>query len=876
MDVARIHLAIFWPVVLFSIQVFVMRRFSTFFHSLLLTPIVICLTTGMGQAAEVIQSNLATSDPLSPQDELTFDLDQLPTPSEGQLALFIGKTDVTALIRIEENRVIYQPCLLPLPNGESTVTLYLITADKTRQPIAQLPLIVIDPSLGEPPTSEHQGTRSIPLNLPFTDTPPSLLTQVPSEDSSVPSDRPDALATNQTIPVSEETDPTLAIDDASAAQQTEESEASKAPVDETAESNNIASAEDPNSSATSEQTETPNSETSDTSFISEETTEDRAVSLQSRFNISTNSQLLEGTSGDAQPSERPVFIDTKLEAGFDLKAQQGIWELNATANFLGVTNPEEALRFGDLGSQAPRFDLSDYFIETTLGPVTLSLGDQCYGNHPLLIDNFCSRGVGLKAQISDRIDVSFATLRSTSIVGFGDITGLQDFGNTLTAATLGIDLAKNNAEGVRVEFTYMDGVRKAEDNFNIGEVVDAEKSNGFGVRLRGSDNSGRFRFDAAWVRSRFTNPNNDSQLLLDNVQSNDGSFGENDFGLDNNFTPDPDPLLDNVTDELNQISPVAVEATTKTAYSLEASYDLFQNISLGNDKTFSLNVNGRHERISDQFQSLGAAVSTGQQQTLIGLSGELAEANFQFEQSWQEDNLDNVATILKTKTRSTSFSLGLPLQSMFNTEKVWVPNLNYSYQRVHQFGANVPIPDLSGFDPTEIPDQISTDHQFSAEWSSQNWSLSYTFSHSSQDNRQPSRELADFITTDHQVAFSLQPTSTLQLNVGYGINRAKSIEEAITRVTHGPTLGLTWQFVPNASLALNYNLTINSDSLNQSFARSDALEAALNWQFQVGQSGTGNAFLRFSRQTNLNRDNQFGFNSNAKTTTVTAGVSFSF
>lgn len=876
MDVAQIHLSIFRSVFLFSIQVIVMQRFQSLFHSLLLAPFIICLTTGISQATEVIQSNLVTNAPLTPRSSLTFELDQLPPPSEGQLALFIDNIDVTALIKIEGNRVIYEPRLLPLPNGESTVTLYLVTLEATRQSIAQFPLVVAEPLLDKLPTSELQNTRSIPLNLPFTDVSPSLFNQTPNEAPSVATDNPTSLETDETTPAPEEKDPTLEIDKASISQQLEPSSTSKEPAIEIAESNNINAPEDTNASSATELTETPDSQTSETSFVSEETTEERDVSLKSRFNISTNSQLLESTSGDAQPSDSPVFIDTKIEAGFDLKAKKGIWELNATANFLGVTNQEEALRFDKLDNQAPSFDLNDYIIESTIGPVTLSLGDQCYGNHPLLIDNFCSRGVGLKAKISEHIDISFATLRSTSIVGFGDITGLQDFGNTLTAATLGIDLLKNNAEGVRIEFTYMDGVRKAKENFNIGEVVDAEKSNGFGVRLRGSDNSGRFRFDAAWARSRFTNPNNDNQLLFDNVQSTDGSFGENDFGLDNSFNPDPDPLLNNVASELNQIRPVAVEATTKTAYSLEASYDLFQNISLGNDKTFSLNINGCHERIADQFQSLGAAVSTGQQQTLIGLSGELAGANFQFEQSWQEDNLDNVATILKTKTRSTSFSLGLPLQSMFNTEKVWVPNLNYSYQRVHQFGANVPFPDLSGFDPTEIPDQISIDHQFSAEWSSQNWSLSYTLSHSSQDNRQPSRELADFITTDHQLAFSLQPTSTLQLNVGYGFNRANSVEEGITRVTHGPTLGLTWQFFPNASLALNYNLTINSDSLNQSFARSDALEAALNWQFQVGQSGTGNAFLRFSRQTNLNRDNQFGFNSNAKTTTVTAGVSFSF
>lgn len=874
MDVAQIHLSIFRSVFLFSIQVIVMHRFQSLFHSLLLAPFIICLTTGIGQATEVIQSNLVTNTPLTPRSSLTFELDQLPTPSEGQLALFIDNIDVTALIKIEGNRVIYEPRLLPLPNGESTVTLYLVTLEATRLPIAQFPLVVAEPLLDKLPTSELQDTSSIPLNLPFTDVFPSLFPQFPSEEPSANTDDPASLGIDETTPEPGERDPTLEIDAASISQQSEVSETSQEPVT-AAESDNPNPPDDTNAS-TSELTETPNSQTFETSFVSEETTDERDVSLKSRFNISTNSQLLESTSGDAQPSDRPVFIDTKIEAGFDLKAKKGIWELNATANFLGATNQEEALRFSELGNQAPSFDLSNYIIESTIGPVTLSLGDQCYGNHPLLIDNFCSRGVGLKAKISDRIDVSFATLGSTSIVGFGDITGLQDFGNTLTAATLGIDLAKNNAEGIRFELTYMDGARKAEDNFNIGEVVDTEKSNGFGVRLRGSDNSGRLRFDAAWARSRFTNPNNDSQLLFDNVQSTDGSFGENNFGIDNTLNPDSDPLLSNVAAELNQIRPIAVESTTKTAYSLEASYDLFQNLSLGKDKTFSLSINGRHERIADQFLSLGAAVSAGQQQTLIGLNGELAGANFQFEQSWQEDNLDNVATIPKTKTRSTSFSLGLPIKSMFNTEKVWVPNLNYSYQRVHQFGANVPIPELSGFDPTEIPDQISTDHQLSAEWSSQNWSLSYTFSHSSQDNRQPSREFADFITTDHQLAFSLQPTSTLQLNVGYGLNRANSVEEGITRVTHGPTLGLTWQFLPNASLALNYNLTINRDSLNQSFARSDAFEAALNWQFQLGQSGTGNAFLRFSRQTNLNRDNQFGFSSNAKTTTVTAGVSFSF
>lgn len=371
-----------------------MQHFKTFYHSLFLTPLVVSLAISSGRATEVIQSNLATNQPLGTRDALTFELDQLPTPTEGQLALFIGKTDVTTLINIEGNRLIYKPSLLPLPNGKSYATLYLITPEATRRPIAQFLLVVEDQLAATSPTvSEFRGSSPIQLNLPFTDVSPSLFNQSPNEAPSLTTDNPTLSETDETTPVPEEKDPTLEIDEANISQQSKSSSTRKEPVIETAESNNSNSSEDTNTSSTAELTETPNSQTSETSFVSEETTDERDVSLKSRFNISTNSQLLESTSGDAQPSDRPVFIDTKLEAGFDLKAKKGIWELNATANFLGVTNPEEALRFGKLGNQAPRFDLSDYIIESTIGPVTLSLGDQCYGNHPLLIDNFCSRGV---------------------------------------------------------------------------------------------------------------------------------------------------------------------------------------------------------------------------------------------------------------------------------------------------------------------------------------------------------------------------------------------------------------------------------------------------------------------------------------------------
>lgn len=154
-----------------------MQHFKTFYHSLFLTPLVVSLAISSGRATEVIQSNLATNQPLGTRDALTFELDQLPTPTEGQLALFIGKTDVTTLINIEGNRLIYKPSLLPLPNGKSYATLYLITPEATRRPIAQFLLVVEDQLAATSPTvSEFRGSSPIQLNLPFTDVSPSFLT----------------------------------------------------------------------------------------------------------------------------------------------------------------------------------------------------------------------------------------------------------------------------------------------------------------------------------------------------------------------------------------------------------------------------------------------------------------------------------------------------------------------------------------------------------------------------------------------------------------------------------------------------------------------------------------------------------------------------
>jgi hypothetical protein len=882
-------------------------------------------------AIEVQQTNIGGDAIIQPTDTIRFQFDRLPTPEEGRLAIFIGRTDITSQFQIVGTELVYQPTLFLLPVGENQITVYLVKGNEWQE-VTQIPLKVSTPLQPDNSTATSTEQPQPERSTPETNSQPTIEPEIPETEK-----------------------PTV--------EQSEQPQAE--PSDATIEPSNPESLEVP-SQPSSEATQ-PETEVTPTEVIPVEpgTAAGLSFSFKPRLNATIKSQFQERRSRDAGESERPTFNDATVETGFESTLQIGKFSLQSRASFLGVTFQPEALRFGELQEAAPQFDLSEYQIDATWGALQFSMGHLCYGNHPFLLDNFCSRGMTLKAQINDRIDLSINSMNATSVVGFSNLSGLNDFNNNITSATLGYQLIKNNASGVRFEATFMSGERKAVNNFNQGEVVDTEKSRGFGFRLFGSDSSGRLRFDTGFARSRFTNPPDrqlsgaevledpflndipeenpiedeigDGEIPNDDIDENsgDGSTGDiiNDIinneteseidgesegtevvdevsndDLPNDVAEDggdeevpPDESIDEPVDEIpeendieediedpfdrevvagEELEVIPVEPVTRNAFYAEISYDLLREVSLGGNRTLSLTLNARHERIDPQFQTLGASVTADQLRNRIGLDATIAGATLQFQQEWLEDNLANIPTILKTKTRNTSLNLNVPLQTVLGSSSQWLPTLNYSYQRVHQFGANFPIPELSGFDETEIPDQLNIQHQLGAQWNFNTVSLSYQFSSSLQDNRQPSRENADFRNITNQISLSWQASPSFQLSVGYNWSSARSIEEGITQFNQSPTIGISWQFLKNVTLAMSFSRNDNFDSFDRSFARGDSLEAILTWNFNVragaGLEIPGSAFIRYSRISNINRDNLFGLSSNSTIEIINAGLSFSF
>jgi hypothetical protein len=903
--------------------------------NLILVPIT-CLYAQLATAQVKIQpSNFSGDTVLQPSHEIRLKLDRLPTPEEGKLAIFIGRTDVTSQFRLVGPEFVYQPGLFLLPAGESKVIVYLVKGDNWQE-VAQFPIKVAELSqVANLPQSGHisqsgqqpEGSKPQPekSNSEGITKPQSQETKPAQEPTQQPSQEVTQQQTQQQFQQNsqEQTQQQSEKPPENLSQSaTQPATRPSKPSTSAADLSNVFQPQRPKIELPQFESIQAKPDTPPADFTS---------SFKGRMNVNVKSQFLDQRDGDTEPSERPTFTDTTVETGFDSEIASGTFRLQSRFSLLGVTFQPEALRFGELGENAPKFDLSEYQVDATWGAVQFTLGHLCYGNHPFLLNNVCSRGMTFKVNLGDRVDVSVNSMSATSIIGFDNMTGLNEFtNNNITAATLGFQLVKNDFGGIRFEATVMDGKRKAASDFNESEVVDVEKSRGFGFRLFGTDNSGRLRIDLGYARSTFTNPP-DRQLVDAGPGAEEPLADEfveaeplvEEPPLENPIfeppleTPIVDPPLDPPVDVpiveepiveepiveepsleepldeapipeefvdgapgAQEIRVVPVKPVTKTAFYADVSYDLLKDVKLGSDRTLSLALNARHERVDPQFQTIGATVTADQLRTLVGLNASIAGATIQFQQEWLEDNLANVPTVLKTKTRNTSMNVNVPLQSVLGSSNRFLPTLNYSYQRVQQFGANVPIPELSGFDPTEIPNQINQQHQAGVQWTFDELSFGYTFSSSFQDNRQPSREKADFFNLNHQLSFSWQPSSRFQLTVGYNWASAESQEEGITRFNASPTIGLNWELIKNLTLALNYNTTRDRDSFNQKFTQATGFEGILTWRFAInsgnGSQIPGNAFIRYSRQSNLNRDNVFGLSTDSTVQVINAGFSISF
>lgn len=587
-----------------------------------------------------------------------------------------------------------------------------------------------------------------------------------------------------------------------------------------------------------------NSNVSDNSTISNKS----KTNVEFTPNVSLNIKGQNQTSAfprEAIPERNP-FTDLAGQGTFSLKVSRRGWNFNSQFDFAGSSFRQEALRFGELGEKAPNIDLSSFLMEVSKNRFKANFGHVSFGSNRHLINSFSSRGITVTVPVSKQNEVSFAAMNGTSIVGFDNFIGVTRRKHNVLSATFAREFIKERPNGLRMEFSIMRGSLLPLANVNQGIVNDAERSLGFGFRVIGSDKTNRLRFEGGVSRSKFTNPN--------------------------------DPLLEqdfNVTE---------IKEVWKIARFAEVSFDFVRGLKSWREKEIKLTGTFRHEEIQPLFRSIGASTQADRHQNQFEISASFGEMMFVYGNLRDRDNLGEIATILKTLNRRQNAIFSLPLNSFFTTEKPikWLPQISYTYDFVHQFGAF--LPSNGDFrELSQVPDQKSFVQSFNATWQlSDKFNLAYRYNQAFQDNRQEGRENADFRSQVNAFTIGTKPFSDIDLDFELSEERQNNIEQIQTDNTFRFSTRTTWRtpFLKNSTFNANISTTFLGNSNRTS--ESDNIEFDVQWayRFSFGEKKFKKMetqfFIRYTNRYANTIDRIFFANNFNKAQTFNFGLNFNF
>jgi hypothetical protein len=541
-----------------------------------------------------------------------------------------------------------------------------------------------------------------------------------------------------------------------------------------------------------------------------------AASADPSAALNMKGQLAEGHSGEAPEPERPTYQDFTLTGGLQSVHVRGGWTLRTQSNYLGVSRREEALRYALRQDEAPRLDLSDYVVQLERGGTALGLGHVSTGSNRHLMNGFASRGVSATVR-GGVANLAVAAVNGSSVVGWNNVAGLDNGNHRVYSATLGLELQPRRPGALHLDATLLDGSLLPQTSFTQGAVVDAERSRGGGVQLSASTPGQRLRAAAGYSRSRFDNPNRDAQL---------------DVGL----------------------GLVPVQRETRGAQYAELNATLLQDAKLGRLFGTTLNAAYRYERVDPLFRSVAAFVQADRLQHGVDVGGNFGAVSVQLTHSRGNDNLDELASILTTHTRTSTAMASAPLAGLFRVRRhvEWWPLLTYGQSHNRQFGSGVPA--NSDFSASHVPDQVNVVHDAAIAWQLSKWRLQYRFNQSNQDNRQTGRERADLTGTVSTLSFGLTPHSDIDVSVDASDERQSNRE--LDQSTHARRVGATlaWRATRLTTLTAFGSTSVSSDEPSTNDADDAEMRFELTRGFDLwrnpGGGGTrGQLFLRYGMQS---------------------------
>ncbi len=570
----------------------------------------------------------------------------------------------------------------------------------------------------------------------------------------------------------------------------------------------------------------------------------RKTSFIPSLTLGLKSQAAQAHFPDSNAPQRERFTDFTMQGSLRTEMAGADYSSQLQFDVAGSSYRSEALRFGELGENAPLIDLSSYLMQFQVRRAKFRVGHISFGSSRHLINSFSSRGISLTLPVTKRTDVSLSALNGTSVIGWDNFVGLNRRKHQVLAGTLGFEMSPETPGRLRIESGFLHGSLLPISNFNQGNITDAEQSKGFSFRVIAAAPNDRFRLDAGFTRSRFNNAN--------------------------------DPALNQSFDV------VSVRETTRNARYLNATANLLDNVSIGAGRKASFAFTFQHETIDPLFRSVASYNQADRFQNQFEAVASVAGVTATASHLRLNDNLDDIPSILKTLTRRTSVLVGAPLASVFgSTGKglAWWPRVSYGYEQTHQFGAGLPT--NSGFDNlNQVPDQISTNQTALADWQFQQVRFGYRLNRSFQDNQQPGRELDDLSNLINAFTVGFTPHQAIDLNVEASGERAENLATRRVDRTKRAGVNANWRMTNNSTIGATLSALFAGDGLNLSKNRN--AEFDLQWSYRFVKERDpypkvqGQFFIRYANRYSRGLDRVFGLNNLTKLQTLNLGVSFTF
>jgi hypothetical protein len=710
---------------------------------LALSVLVIFIIAGTQAGADLDDLTVAASfspdKPVSPRQELTFSLNRPLVDSEARIAVVIGRADVSGLLVKRDNALVYTPRVLPLPEGDSQVAVYLVTVENDWKEIAEFTLRVV-------------SSKSL---------------------------APDATSVN----------------DASGQSSSRKSQS--------------------------------------------------RANITPSITIGMKSQAAESHFPDSNRPPRPTFADLTLQGSLKSDMARGAFNSQTEFNVVGSSFRQEALRFATERNDAPLVDLASYLVQFQVGRTRFSVGHIAFGTNRHLINSFSSRGISIATPLTKYADLSLAAMNGTSIVGWSNFFGLSKSKHQFVTGTAGFELKPEHRGELRLELSLLDGRLLPISNFNQGNITDAERSQGIGIRMVGADPNQRWRFDGGFTRSRFTNP--------------------------------ADPLLS------QGFNVVPVQEATRNASYFDGAFNVIQNAHLSDTRKATLTLNYNYERADPLFKSVAASVQPDRLQNEIDLIGNIGDVTLTLAHVRFHDNLSNVPSVLKSLSRRTGVILGTPLGALLGDPakpSPWLPRVSYTLDQVHQFGASIPV--NGGFEEnlSTIPNQVSTNQAISADWQVKTVRWGYRFNRSLQDNRQVGRELADLRNITNVWSLGVQASAKLSVNLDVSWDSALNNEQKRTDHTFRLGPSVNW----NMTKSMAFTGAVSATRLGNvaGTSRNRTAEVDFQWSYKLGvdkgryKKLQGQFFIRYANRYAFATDSVFGLRNLTKIQTLNTGINFTF